>query len=642
MNKLYVPVTGIDDVDLEKNLAELKKLGAERVYLSCGRFPYERGELRMKFLNKLRKMADFYRAAGLDVGSWICSFGFGGPTMKANREIAASYTRIKSVSGKVADDAICPMDEAYVDMMADLVEDIYRYGGVDMVMLDDETCLNIRPGGLGCACKLHMAEFNRRLGEEVKREELIEKVFTGAPSKYRDTWIDTMADSMRNFCRRMREAADRVGKDMRLGFCSGYTSWDMEGADALELTEILAGESGKPFLRVTGANYWIHTNRFPKQTLQTIIETVRMQNAWTRGRGIDLFTEGDNYPRDRFHTSAASAECYDIGCRLEGGMASYKYMFNYACEADMDTGYVKAHMRNVPIYEKISEHFDSKTAVGIRVYEEMRKFRSFDLPKNFVSEKDVNTRVFFSKAQAMLTSNAIPTVYEGRGVCGIAFGENAKYLDEEAISSGLILDVKAALILQEKGIDVGIDSFDGYSGASMERFDRCEYKDHEPFDISCVCKLTLKGGAKVLSYFETGDYTAKGKIPAVYTYENANKQRFMVIAFIGEEHKDSSSIFWNYSRGKQINDTVEWLGGKSLPVRTSDHPHLYCIAKEGDGELAVGYLNCHLDAIYDAEIKLAKSASEIEFIGCTGRLADKNTVVIDYINPYGFAGFVVK
>lgn len=638
MNKLYVPITAVAKVDLDKFLVRLKKIGAERLYLSAGRYSFDR-ESRKKELEYTKYIVDFFKAEGFDVGVWISTFGFGGPSLEKNREIATPYVRIRSVSGAMQDDALCPMDESFTAMVADMIEDICRFGGVDMIMLDDEMCLNIRPGGLGCTCDLHMSLFRKKLGEYIRREDLPQKVFSGAPSRYRDAWIDTMRDSLVSFCKKMREAADRVSKSIRLGFCSGYTSWDLEGADAIEITNILAGESGKPFLRVTGANYWIHKNRFPRQTLQTIIETVRMQNAWTKGLGIDLFTEGDNYPRERFHTSAASAECYDIGCRMDGGMSSFKYMFNYFCEADLDNYYVDAHVRNVPIYEKISEHFDSKTATGIRVYEEMRKFKNFDLPEKFTSEKDITTRVFFSKGQAMLTSNAIPTVYDGRGICGIAFGENAKYIDGEAIGSGLIIDAKAAQILTSRGVDVGLVSVDGHFVAKKEYFgNKDRYVDNELFDTGAVCKVTLKDGARVISTF-----TPNGECPAAYVYENAYGQRFLVYCFVAENMTDSSSLFWSYSRGKQINDTIEWLsGGKRLPVRTEGHPHLYCIAKEREGRLAVGYLNCHLDIAYDVEIKLGKEVSKVEFIGCSGRLIASDRLIIDRIDPYGFAGFAAE
>jgi hypothetical protein len=64
----------------------------------------------------------------------------------------------------------------------------------------------------------------------------------------------------------------------------------------------------------------------------------------------------------------------------------------------------------------------------------------------------------FSNAQAILTSNAIPTVYEGEGICSICFGENARYIDEKDVHGGLILDAAAAEILERRGFDVGLVS----------------------------------------------------------------------------------------------------------------------------------------------------------------------------------------
>ena len=71
-------------------------------------------------------------------------------------------------------------------------------------------------------------------------------------------------------------------------------------------------------------------------------------------------------------------------------------------------------------------------------------------------ERSIMRRMLFSSAQKLLSSSAIPTVYEGTGLCGICFGESARSLPSEALSGGLILDAKAAVILQEKGVDVGL------------------------------------------------------------------------------------------------------------------------------------------------------------------------------------------
>ena len=62
MSKLYVPINSDGEIDLNKVLAQLKKIGAERVYLASDRYSYNREE-RIKELEKTKYVADFFRAA---------------------------------------------------------------------------------------------------------------------------------------------------------------------------------------------------------------------------------------------------------------------------------------------------------------------------------------------------------------------------------------------------------------------------------------------------------------------------------------------------------------------------------------------------------------------------------------------------
>ena len=640
MRNLYVPISANPLLNDAQVINDLHEMGVQRVYITNnGRFCFERGKIREEQLANLKRKRELYESEGFEVGSWICSLGFGDPQRPMNKRIAEKYTRIRSIAGKELDDAICPLDESYTEMMSGLVEDIAR-SGMKMIMLDDEFCLCVRPG-LGCACDLHMAKLREELGEDIGIEELEKKVFTGGASKYRDAWINVMGESMKHFARKIREGVDRVDPSVRVGFCSGYTSWDLEGADALELTEILAGNN-KPFLRFTGAPYWISTNRIPRQTLQTIIETVRMQNAWAKGRGIDLFGESDTFPRDRFHSPAVHSEIYDMALMVEG-ISDFKYVYNYSCQPEYDSYYVDIHKRNKPLYEKIANAFEGKTSVGVRVYEEMRKFRNFDLPEKYTGHKPVMAATMFSDAQAMLTSNAIPTVYEGKGICGIVFGENAKYLSAEDIDGGFILDTKAAEILEARGIDVGLKSvsINTHCGVLMETF-KGRYPDDLPFDSAGPRILELKEGADPISFFEIEGYPPEViKVPSAYRYENAKGQRFLVFAFVGEEQKDSSSFYWSYSRGALIRDNLCWLG-KEAPASSIGNPHLYAIAREDGGELAVGYFNIHADEIFNAEITFGDDAENIEFINCEGRQTGARSAVIDYIKPFGFAAVIAR
>ena len=90
----------------------------------------------------------------------------------------------------------------------------------------------------------------------------------------------------------------------------------------------------------------------------------------------------------------------------------------------------------------------------------MRKFKNYDFPQRFIGEKQLMKQVSFCDSQKILTSSAIPTTYQGEGMCGIVFGESAKYIDLKACDKGLILDVKAAYILASRGIDTGLISYE--------------------------------------------------------------------------------------------------------------------------------------------------------------------------------------
>ena len=633
MRKLYVPVSATPELDHQKIISDLHEIGAETVFLvNDGRFCFERGPVRSEQLRNIKDKKELYEAAGFEVGIWILALGFGSKNAPYNAKIAEKYTRIKSTRGAVGDDAICPLDEDYTLAMCTLIEDLASIG-LKMIMLDDEFCLNIRPG-LGCACDLHMKKLCEELGEEIAREEIEKKVYSGSPSRYRDAWIKVMGDSLKNFARRMRESTDKIDPTVRMGFCSGYTSWDLEGADAIELTQIFAG-SNKPFLRYTGAPYWVPQGRFSGQPLQTIVENVRMQEAWISGLEIEAFGEGDTYPRSRFHSPAAFAEIYDLALIAEG-ISNLKYYYSYSFAHDFDPYYVDIHKRNTPLYEKVDKLFSGKKSIGIRVHEEMRKFKNYDLPTGYLGCRDVMYVTMFSTAQAMLTSHAIPTTYSGEGIASICFGENAKYIDEKDLHGGMILDARAAEILEERGFDVGLASSEKLTmGRGREIFEG-GYTASPLIDTVRFRILKTKNGAEILSRFRFPALDAPLFIPAAYKYENKAGDRFLVFGFAGDEQADSSATLLSYSRAEQLKDILPWLCGRPLPATAKSAPGLYSIAREDENAIAVGYFNMHPDEIFDLEITLDRVPLDVEFVNCNGTW-EGNNAKINYIKPYGFA-----
>ena len=181
-----------------------------------------------------------------------------------------------------------------------------------------------------------------------------------------------MGGSLLDFAREMRSAVDKTDPNVRLGLCAGYTSWDWEGADAYEIAKALAGKN-KPFLRLTGAPYWIYTRRFGNQSLVDIIECTRMQIAWLNEKDVEVFAEDDSYPRPCYHVPAAYLEALDTVVRAQSGCGTLKYIFDYKMFPDAENGYKDSHNRTLSMYLTIDRLFGGKEDDGVRVYEYAQK-----------------------------------------------------------------------------------------------------------------------------------------------------------------------------------------------------------------------------------------------------------------------------
>ena len=637
MRKLYVPIMMDPEHSVEVYREDFRKLGVDCLFLTEGvRFVHLCGERYDFAMENTKRHIQIYEDLGYTCGVWITTLGYGGPLF-ANAVENKTYTPIRSIVGREAGDAVCPTDKAFTLRVCKLITDLAK-AGAKMIMLDDELCLSVRPG-LGCACDAHLAEFSRRIGRTVTLSELPELLFTGKATAERKVWLDMQGDTLRAFCRTLRNALDEVAPDVRMGFCAGYTSWDVEGVDAIELTHILAGNT-RPFLRFTSAPYWLQAQRFGQTPLPSMIEFVRMQAAWAKNEDIDVFSECDTYPHDRFHTPLSHIQCFDAATMLTKNMGVLKYFYHYPCRPETERGYIDAHLASADTCAELQRAFYTREEVGVRVYEPMHRLADATLPSRFdtvKSQKQIMKKFSFSEAQMMLSVNAIPTVYDGRGLCGIVFGENANSLPDDALQSGLILDVTAAELLQKRGIDVGLRSSRPLDMTVLE-----DFKVGTPVSVywaTDLCDLEIADRARVISEFVDTDYLTNAprrRVPSAYLYENAEGQRFLVYAFRAQNQPETSGMYWNYGRGAQIASVIEWLGGKPLPVNCTGEPYGYCRCNEDGHSVAVAYFNCTSDGIAQLDFRFARDVQSVRIIGGRGTQTDARTVRVEDVRGYGY------
>lgn len=354
-----------------------------------------------------------------------------------------------------------------------------------------------------------------------------------------------------------------------------------------------------------------------------------MEYAWLEDKNIEVLTEGDVYPRPRYKVPANYLEIFDTALlAAKVGNGIHKYMLDYTSKVNYETGYLARHIKNKPVYTEIERIFGDKTPTGVRVYESMDKIHTFDFTgieklHHFAADS------FFSRASRILSDSSIPTTYEGDGV-GIAFGENARHLSDEALNNGLILDIGAAKILMEKGIDVGLIEIGGKIVTNQLYFPEFDDYAVTGYGKKSAYNLKVKDGAKVVVYSEADGE----RFVDAFHYENADGQKFLVYGF--DATATDETRYRNYYTQLQLLSSIEWLGGKKMPAVCVGNPDLYMLTSEGENGLAIGLWNIFADEILKPVIELDREYTEAEFINCNGKLIG-NKIELSEISPFGFA-----
>ena len=257
---LYTPLmnSSMTEKTRPRYAMQLREAGADFVWIALDRFSFfldDRGAVMQQLAENLAYLGE----QGFACGVWMQAFGFGNPLSRAEQEVTAGFTKLRSLLGNTCGDGFCPEDPAYMKRYLGWIADVAGCNP-GQIMLDDDMCQSVRPG-LGCICEHHRELLAACLAERglapLSGDETTwkERFFAGQGGADREAFLDVMGDSLRRFCHAVRGCVDGVDRSIRVGFCAGFTSWDLEGADAAELSHILAGPDTRPFLRLTAAPY---------------------------------------------------------------------------------------------------------------------------------------------------------------------------------------------------------------------------------------------------------------------------------------------------------------------------------------------------------------------------------------------------
>ena len=246
----------------------------------------------------------------------------------------------------------------------------------------------------------------------------------------------------------------------------------------------------------------------------------------------------------------------------------------------------------------------------------MEKVADMTLPTPFIGEGAV-MHTAFSPAATMLSALSIPTAYDlpadGVPDCAIAFGDCVTALNQ--MPKKLILDLPAALQLQEAGVDVGISEV--IPGAEIPLYERYEQLDgcgvfvpgHTSlqFQYAPYSRVVPREGAEILSVFEGRTQV----FPSAYRYQNGKTELYVLCAD-AYALRPNCSILLSYGRQNQL---LDFIGG--IP-HVAGEPCVYTLWKEGADGGALLVLNLSEDVLFDFDIVLDKAYDRVILHGAEG------------------------
>lgn len=160
-----------------------------------------------------------------------------------------NFGYLTDMNGRTATFCTCPLDPVwrsyYMDYITFLIEELHP----DTFWIEDDFRMhNHAPlAGIGCFCPLHMAEYNRRLGRNLTREEFVSRAFApGLPTEERRVFLDVSWAGMRDLAAEITKTIRKADPHTEVGLMSSAANAHAaEGRDWKELFDIISDGGNK-------------------------------------------------------------------------------------------------------------------------------------------------------------------------------------------------------------------------------------------------------------------------------------------------------------------------------------------------------------------------------------------------------------
>lgn len=347
----------------------------------------------------------------------------------------------------------CPLDPNFRRYIKGQFKTLAKHKP-SIVMIDDDMGL-IYKSTKGCACKYHMAEFNKRAGTNMSREELY--LHTQGNSEedkhYTEIYVGVVRDGLVGAAKAMREGLDEIDPTIQGAVSGIYTSSFCEFSG--DVAAAFAGKNNPKIVRMNGGAYSAQARAGGARYFTNYMCRAALLRECVKDK-VDIFlAETDACSHNRYATSAAMLHSHFTASILEGASGA-KHWITRLCGYEPDSGraYRKKLAKYAGFYERLIKYAGELKPFGCRI--PLFTSQNYQLKPTEFSEN------FSAWSACVLERLGLPT-YFSNDVGGAVFLDDfsAGCFNKDEISSFLSGTLLLSAVAAKKLNDLGFIEYTG-------------------------------------------------------------------------------------------------------------------------------------------------------------------------------------
>ena len=260
----------------------------------------------------------------------------------------------------------CPLDPKFRQYIKGQFRTLAKHHP-SIVMIDDDMGL-IYKNTKGCACKYHMAEFNKRAGTNMSREQLY--LHTQGDSeedrRYTEIYVGVVRDGLVGAAQAMREGLDEIDPTIQGAVSGIYTSSYCEFSG--DTATAFAGKGNPKIVRMNGGAYSAQARAGGARYFTNYMCRAALLRECVKDK-VDIFlAETDTCSHNRYATSAAMLHSHFAASILEGASGA-KHWITRLCGYEPNSGraYRKKLAKYAGFYESLVKYAGQLQPFGCRI-----------------------------------------------------------------------------------------------------------------------------------------------------------------------------------------------------------------------------------------------------------------------------------